>query len=198
MPTNSTLEHSINYLAREAQFAQTRDEHENFSIALRLLGLIYDGWNPTPSLFDVACGYVVGLVSAKYIYRKARRLAHERRELLRAIPDYDYSTETLSDDDPTDGRRHYGNQFLRMAIEIGPKHDAITACGARENDAAADWKTGERADSDDRYSVSAGARVGDLAGRTVDPGRRPAKRVNSNAQLQRITQTIDQAAYFGA
>jgi len=166
MRRTKTLQDSITYLAREAQFAQTREEHENYSIALRLLGLLYDGWNPTPSLFDVACGYVVGLASAKYVHRKARRAAHERRELLRAIPDYDYSTEPLSDDDPTDGRRHnYGKQLPRTGVS---KHAAIAA-----------------------YST---VRSGEFTSRTTDP----PKRVNSPAQLKRITRMIEDAAYFGA
>jgi hypothetical protein len=119
LPGGSLLQHAIEYLACEARLAQTREEHENFSIALKLLGLLLQGWRPAPSLFDVACGYVVGLPSAKYVRRKAARVAFQRRDFLRAIPDYDYSVETSLNDDPTDGRRHSGNQFLRLAIARG-------------------------------------------------------------------------------
>ena|ERR1035441_124391 len=55
------LEHAIDYTYRETQArARTRQEHEDASMTLRLLGLLCDGWSSGPRLFDVACGHAMG------------------------------------------------------------------------------------------------------------------------------------------
>jgi hypothetical protein len=66
----------------------------------------------------LACGYAVGLPHAKYLYRRATRAAFMQQELQQTIPDYDASTQTIPDHDPTDGRRrYYGNRFRNLAGE---------------------------------------------------------------------------------
>ena len=111
------LEDAIVYIYREAKLARSCEEHEDFAITLKLLTLLRDG-SAGPALFDLACGYAVGLPHATYLYRRAARAAFMRQELFRATPDYDYSTEIVPDDDPTDGRRrYYGNGFRNLAGE---------------------------------------------------------------------------------
>jgi len=110
-----TLGNAIRYLHLEAQLAQSETEFEDYSIALRLLGLLCDGWNGGPGLLNVACAYATGLPHAKYLRRRAEREEFQRLELARCIPDYDYSLEPrLPDRDPTDGRRHSRGAPPRM------------------------------------------------------------------------------------
>jgi hypothetical protein len=101
------LTHAIDYTYGESQKrARTRQDHEDFAITLQLLGLLCDGWT-APDLFSLACSYAVGLTHKKYLRRKAERAEFEHLQLLRCIPDYDWSREPrIPDRDPTDGRRH--------------------------------------------------------------------------------------------
>lgn len=109
---STLLTDASEYLYRELQKrARTREEHEDGSISLMLLKLLREGWASGPNIFDLACGLAVGCVHARYMHKRAERAAFERLELLRAIPDYDYSTEAKPGRDPADGRRHFGNQF---------------------------------------------------------------------------------------
>ena len=55
-----TLDHALVHVWREAQLAQSCEEHEDFEIALKLLGLLRDG-SSSGDLFNLACGYAVGL-----------------------------------------------------------------------------------------------------------------------------------------
>jgi hypothetical protein len=100
---------AIRHLHLEAQCARSETEFEDYSITLRLLGLLADGWTGGPGLLNVACAYAVGIPHAKYLRRRAERAEFERLELLRAIPDYDYSREPRLGPDLTDGRRHLGS-----------------------------------------------------------------------------------------
>lgn len=127
------LANAIRYLHLEAQIAESEDEFENFSIALKLLGLLCDGWNGGPGLFNLAVCYSMGVCHAKYLYRRAQRAEFRRLELLASIPDYDYSREPrIPDRDPADGRRHFGN-----------KH-GVTARGQAIKEAAARLGIAER------------------------------------------------------
>jgi len=101
------LESVSRYVYGEAQRAHDREEHEDFSITLKLLQLLREGWKSGPDIFSLACSYAVGLCHARYLYKRAERAAFERRELLSITPDYDYSKEPLPDRDPSDGRRRY-------------------------------------------------------------------------------------------
>ena len=62
----SRLKPAIDYAYRLTQKrelqarARTRQEHEDASMTLRLLGLLCDGWSSGPRLFDVACGHAMG------------------------------------------------------------------------------------------------------------------------------------------
>jgi hypothetical protein len=66
------LESASKHVYDEAQRARTREEREDFAITLKLLGLIRDGWSTGPAIFDVACGYAVGLCHARYLQRSYR------------------------------------------------------------------------------------------------------------------------------
>jgi hypothetical protein len=139
-----------------------------------------------------------------------------RKELLRAIPDYDYSNETAPEDDPTDGRRKYhGNRFDRrcdLDTSPGSRHDA-TGIGCEDEDhAATDERMGDRANTYGRSSAPNRERA---TGRSSVPdayrGSAP-QRITSNAQklalavlhkrrraLATLTQRRrDVASYFGA
>src|SRR6266852_7900398 len=95
-----TLEHAIDYTySVSLTLARTREDHEDFSIALRLLSLLRDGW-ATGDLFNLACAYTGGLCHKKYLRRRAESADFERRELLAIIPEYDVSTEKPIDRDP--------------------------------------------------------------------------------------------------
>ena len=122
------LNNVIQYVWVEAQGFQTRDEHEDFSITLRLLECVREGW--TGNLFNMACCYAVGLQPAKYLKRKAERAAFERDELAACIPDYDgsigrppYGSAKPFEgkrDSPTQ-RKHYCRRLVmeRITIERG-------------------------------------------------------------------------------
>ncbi len=155
------LDAASRHVSREAKRAYNRDEHEDFSITLKLLELLRDGWASGP-VFDVACGYAVGLTHHKYLYKRAERAAFVRREFLRAIPDYDYSREALPERDPTDGRRHYGNQhrlgkrdrIRNLAAESIARPDTITGRVSNEYQSAKCERPGDRLPvADDRYPV---------------------------------------------
>ncbi len=123
------LEHAIDYLWGESQKrARTRQDHEDFTIALRLLSLLRDGWQ-TGDLFNLACCYAVGLCHKKYLRRCAERAEFERLELLRCIPDYDWSREPRIAGDPTDGRRHVGNQYASHGMNTAAIKEAAARLG---------------------------------------------------------------------
>ena len=170
-PAALTLDHAIVHIYREAQLAQSCEEHENAAITLRLLGLLRDGWSGGPRIFDVACGYAVGLCHAKYLYRKAQRAEFTRLEYLRCIPDYDASTEKPMERDPTDGRRHFGNKFAWRGMGTDAIKEASAKLGINKatiySRLSRGW-TWEQASSETRIS-----------GRTPDGFR------NGNGKLQR-------------
>jgi hypothetical protein len=123
------LEHTIDYVYGESQKrARTRQDHEDFAITLRLLGLLCDGWT-APDLFSLACSYAVGLTHKKYLRRRAERAEFERLELLRCIPDYDWSREPRIADDPTNGRRHFGNQYASHGMNTLAIKEAAARLG---------------------------------------------------------------------
>jgi hypothetical protein len=167
------LEHAIDYVYGESQKrARTREEHEDFAITLKLLGLLRDGWSTGPAIFDVACGYAVGLCHARYLYKRAERSALMRLEFLRAIPDYDYSTEIMTDRDPADGRRHYGNQFRYLAAQRNAQHDSITSRDPNEDVEAAGERFGDWPTAYDRHSAPSRTCAPDFAARLVADRRR--------------------------
>ena len=108
------LDSASRYVSREAKRAYNREEHEDFSITLKLLELLRDGWASGPGVFDVACGYAVGLPHARYLHKRSERAAFVRREFLQAIPDYDLSREPLPERDPADGRRRSKGRESRL------------------------------------------------------------------------------------
>jgi hypothetical protein len=184
---------------------------EDFSITLRLLGLLREGWSGSPCLFNVACGYAVGISHKKLLYRRETRAALERRELLRTIPDYDAFTEILPDRDPTDGRRHFGNNFgckenrLRnLARTPSSQDEPISTGGADENDTSAGLGVGDRTGADNRYSVPNRASLAGPTGRPgLDRGSPPKKRLSSPAQRAatrhaQTSQSNERLLYFGA
>src|SRR5262249_24159703 len=162
-------------------------------------GLIRDGWSSIPGLFDVACGYALGIPSARVPYKRALRAAYMRQQFLRLIPDYDYSadpsTAILLERDPKDGRRHghvdyIGNRFCHLASEKRKGNESISTGRAEEHDASAGVRSRSWTGADDHDTVSR------LAGSTGSAGlpdldrRRPPKRINSPAQLDQ-RQTLD-------
>lgn len=205
----AVLSNAIHYLHLEAQLTRTRDEFEDFSISLKLLGLLYDGWDGGPGLFNLACAYATGLPHRKYLYRRAERAEFQRLELLRAIPDYDYSQEPRIGRDPFDGRRHHGNDFgkqanrLRnLAAQASAGDDANSTRGTDADLTSADIRTGVWAGAEDCHSIPSGPRAAgepDLP----DPHRRkPPKSIRSDAQREQIAsvrkRVIAGACYFGA
>ena len=185
MDGTEILKSVIVHLYGEAQLARTENEHEDFSISLRLLGLLRDGWTPGPGLFDCACGYAVGKPHSKLPAARAARAAHMRQELLRTIPDYDYSKDEIPDQ--IDGRRQfYGNRFTGRLCDLGTSAvspDDSSGIGYEDEDyAAAGGSMGDRPKAHNRQSVpgseSATDRPGELfAYRGVAP-----KRITSDAQ----------------
>ena len=123
-----TLDHALVHVWREAQLAQSCEEHEDFEIALKLLGLLRDG-SSSGDLFNLACGYAVGLCHARYLRRRAERAEFMRMEYLRCIPDYDASTEKPMERDPTDGRRHFGNKFAWRGMDTPAIKEAAAKLG---------------------------------------------------------------------
>lgn len=123
------LESACKYVYGEAQRAHDNEEHEDFSITLKLLELLRDGWASRPGIFDVACGFAVGLCHSRYLWRRGERAAFMRREFLSITPDYDYSKETLPNRDPADGRRHYGNQYGSRGMHTRAIKEAADGLG---------------------------------------------------------------------
>jgi hypothetical protein len=135
------LNNVIDYVWVEAQEAQTRDQHEDFSITLRLLKCVREGW--TGNLVNMAWCYAVGVSPAKYLTRKAERAAFERDELAKlaaaCIPDYDASIGRPpygsakpfkgKRDSPTQ-RKHYCRRLVmeRITIEHGCLRETLE-CG---------------------------------------------------------------------
>ena len=127
------LDSASRHIYGEAQRARSRDEYENFSISLKLLQLLRDGWATGPSIFDVACGFAVGLCHARYLYRRGERAAFMRKEFLSITPDYDYSRETVPNRDS--GR---WTEALWKPIRIaghGHAGDQRSCCQTRANKA---------------------------------------------------------------
>ncbi len=128
-----TIDHALVHVWREAQLARTCEEHEDFLIALKVLGLLHRGGSG-PGLFNLAVTFVTGLPHAKYLYRRAERAEFQRLELLRGIPDYDYSLEPrIPDCDRTDGRRHFGNQFRKKHIIALKIKQIDSLCGSTQD-----------------------------------------------------------------
>jgi hypothetical protein len=165
-----TLEHATAHVWREAKLAQSCEEHEDFEIALKLLGLLRDG-SSSGDLFNLACGYAVGLCHARYLRRRAERAEFMRMEYLRCIPDYDASTEKPMERDPTDGRRHFGNKFAWRGMDTESIKEAAATLGINKatiySRLSRGW-TWEQASSETRIS-----------GRTPDGFR------NGNGKLRR-------------
>jgi hypothetical protein len=123
-----TLDHALVHVWREAQLARTCEEHEDFEIALKLLGLLHRG-RSGPGLFNLACALVTGLPHAKYVYRRAERAEFMRLEMLRCVPDYDYSREPKIGLDLADGRRHFGNNFASHGMDTQAIKEAAAKLG---------------------------------------------------------------------
>lgn len=146
------LESATRFVHLEAQQARTREEHEDYSITLRLLQLLREGWE-TSHIFDVACGFAVGLCHARYLYKRAERAALMRREFLSITPDYDHSTETSPDRDPADGRRKVYAK-ARAVENARAIKEAATKLGITTNTIYSRLKRGwswERATSETAY-----------------------------------------------
>jgi hypothetical protein len=122
------LKSASRYIYGEAQQARGQEEHEDFSITLKLLELLREGWS-RPGIFDVACGFAVGLGHARYLFRRAERAAFMRREFLSITPDYDYSRVNVPDRDPADGRRHYGNKYASRGLDTAAIKEAAARLG---------------------------------------------------------------------
>jgi hypothetical protein len=196
------LTHAIDYTYGESQKrARTREDHEDFTITLRLLGLLRDGWATGPWIFDVACGYAVGLYHKKYLRRRAERAEFERLELLRCIPDYDYSKEPrIADRDPTDGRRHYGNRFRHLAAQRISRDEPIPSRNPHEDFQAAGERFGDRPTAYDPHSAPNRAGAPDFTARPVADRRSAPKRLSSPAQarLEARFRAAQRVVYFGA
>jgi hypothetical protein len=199
------LSHAIHHLHLEAQIARSREEYEDFSIALKLLGLLCDGWNSGPGLFNLACAYATGLPHQRYLYGRAQRAEFERLELLRAIPDYDYSTEPRMDRDPMDGRRHYGNDFAKrenrlrnLAAKAIAADDSNSSCNADADIAAAGFGLGDWTGADSLHIAPSRTCIGGQSELVASDRRKPPKSVRSPAQQRQLAGLHDRAAYFGA
>jgi hypothetical protein len=96
------LESASHHVYDEVQRARTREEHEDFAITLKLLGLLRDGWSTGPAVFDVACGYAVGLCHARYLYKRAERSAFMRL--------YDSITSRNPDEDIEAAGERFGDR----------------------------------------------------------------------------------------
>ncbi len=123
------LESASRYVYGKAQRARSLEEHEDFSITLKLLQLLREGWASRPRIFDVACGFAVGLCHARYLHRRGERAAFMRKEFLSITPDYDYSRETVPNRDPADGRRHFGNQYASRGMDTRAIKEAAARLG---------------------------------------------------------------------
>jgi hypothetical protein len=205
MPAALVLEHAICHVYQQAQLTRSENEHEDFTITLRMLALVCDGWPGGPGLFNLACGYATGLAHGKYMHRRDARSALLHQELLRCIPDYDYSNEMPPEDDPTDGRRqYYGNRFDRSRdLDSSPGSWPDTSgngCEDGDGDyAAAGGRVGDRTNAQDQYSPPSRARATGRPG-VADAYRREPKQISSPAQREALAraQRIAREFYFGA
>jgi hypothetical protein len=153
-----------------------------------LLGLLHAGWSGGPGILDVACGYAVNLPHAKYLHRRTARSTFLHQQLLRLIPDYDWSNEMPPEDDPTDGRkRFYGNRYTGRLCDLGTSAvspDDASGIGYEDQDyAAAGGRVGDRPEAHDCQSVPDSKRATGRAG-IPDAYRGSApKRISSAAQI---------------
>jgi hypothetical protein len=182
------LESASIYLHGEAQLARSENEHEDFSVSIKVLALLREGWSEGPGLFDLACGYAIGLPSSKIFYKRAKRAAFQHQQFLRLIPDYDYSNEKPPEHDQTDGRkRFYGNRFTGRLCDMGTSpvspDDPTTTSEPTTNYAAAGGRVGDRPEA---YGCQSGPYSERAAGRPGGPdayrGSAP-KRISSAAQI---------------
>ena len=196
-----TLSHAIDYTYSIP--ARTREDYEDRSIALCLLKLLRDDWASGPYIFDLACGMAVGLCHVRFLYKRAERAAFERRDFLRALPDYDYSTEIMLDRDPADGRRHYENKYgirtnrLRnLHPAAGSGDDSISTYLPHADYETASFGPGNLANSDDQDAAPPITRITGRAVLSFAPRRRTPKRLSSPAQARLIE--LRKTQYFGA
>jgi hypothetical protein len=187
MDGTAILESPSIYLHREAQLARSENENEDFSISLRLLALLRDGWSAGPGIFDLACGYAIGLPHSKIFYKRTKRAAFQQQQFLRLIPDYDWSNEMPPKDDPTDGRRlFYGNRFTgrlcNMGTSPGSRHDT-SGIGCEDQDyATTDWRMGDRPEAHDCQSVPGSERAAGRPGGSYAYRGSTPKRISSPAR----------------
>jgi hypothetical protein len=209
MDGTASLESAIVYLHREATLARSECEYEDFSISIKVLALIRDGWATGPGLFDLACGYAVGLPHSKVFYKRAKRAAFQRQHLLRLIPDYDASSEMPPEDDPTERRRFYGNRFTGRLCDLGgeavPQNDPTTTRETNANYAAASGRVGDWPEAHDCQSVPTLASAADDPGLLTSYSRERPWRISSDAQKRawaarhkRRETRAGVMAYFGA
>jgi hypothetical protein len=181
-----TLKSAIAYLHREAQLAQSQNEYEDFSISLKVLGLLHDGYSG-PGILDMACGYLFDLSHSKYLHRRLVRCDFLHRQLLRCIPDYDASDERPPEDDPTDGRRgYYGNGFdgsRDLDTSPSPRHDASGIGCEDEDDSAAGGRMGDRPEALDSQSIQGSERAAGRPNVADDYRGSAPKRISSAAQI---------------
>jgi hypothetical protein len=167
----------------QAGQARNREEHEDFAITLRLLGLLRSEWPNGPGLFDLACGYAVGLPHGKYLFRRAARAAYDHQQLLRLIPDYDYSNDMVPENDPSDGRRKfYGNRFRNLAGEKLPRPDAEATSSEDADFASANWRSRSLEDADHCQSTEGIPRPEYRPGGALEKCGVTRKRISSNGQ----------------
>jgi hypothetical protein len=183
-----TLKSAIVYLHSEAQLAQSQNEYEDFSISLKLLGLLHDGWPGGPGILDVACGYLFELSHSKYLHRRLVRADFLHRQLLRCIPDYDSSNERPPEDDPTDGRKgFYGNQYTGRLCDLGTSAvspDDASGIGYEDEDhTAAGGRVGDRQKAHDCQSVPISERAAGRPNVADDYRGSAPKRISSAAQI---------------
>jgi hypothetical protein len=211
MDGTAILESVSIYLHREAQLARSEDEHEDFSISLKVLALLSDGWaTGRGGLFDLACGYAIGLPSSKIPYKREKRAAFlHRQQLLRLIPDYDYSNEKPPKDDPTDGRkRFYGNRYTGRLRDMGTSpvspDDPTTTSEPTANYAAASWAMGDRPNAEGGYPAPSFACAADHSCIPNAYRGSAPKSIRSHAQILAWRRYKDHAtrgavaSYFGA
>jgi len=182
------LESASKYLHLEAQLARSENEYEDFSISIKVLALLREGWSAGPGIFDLACGYAIGLPSSKIFHKRAKRAAFQQQQFLRLIPDYDASRGIVPEHDQTDGRkRFYGNRFTGRLCNMGTsavsRDDATTTSEPTANYAAASWAMGDRTEAHDCQSIPDSERAAaNPAGSYACRGSAP-KRISSAAQI---------------
>jgi hypothetical protein len=204
-----TLEHAIVYVYGESKLARSENEYEDFSISIKVLALLRDGWSAGPGLFDLACGYAIGLPHSKVFYKRTKRAEYQHKQFMRLIPDYDYSNETPPEDDPTDGRRRfYGNRFTGRLCDMGTApgspHDATTTRETDANYAAAGGRMGDWPEAHDCQSVPSSECAADRPGvldayRGIAPNRSSSpEQIRAFARFKRRETRAGVMAYFGA